>query len=156
MATPSPAHTATGTQLPAGMEAGEAWPPQAQLPGSCHSSWSCSRAARAEPELPGRAQPWSPSLPRGTTAPKLGHSRIPLPPPARETPPGTALDLGELASKALAPLCPSGCPALTSLLGTGGFQNTDTAQGEVSTLTQGFVVKVRIWKLFTPQWVIQT
>lgn len=60
-------------------------------------------------------------------------------------------------SKAGAPLCPSGCPALTSLLtGTGVFQNTDTWQGEVSTLTQGFVGKGRIWKLFTPQWVIQT
>lgn len=143
--------------VPGGIKPGEAQPPKkpAQLPGEAQPQknqpsslgvpqqlellpeWMPGVALGAALPLPSPGAPWTHQDPQG---PLLEHS-------AR----------GGAGSTAQAPLWPSGCPALTSLLtGTGVFQNTDTSQGEVSTLTQGFVGKGRIWKLFTPQWVIQT
>lgn len=143
---PSP-KTAQISQKPRSHNSSAPW--DGHSPTRAPSSWNCCQSTpRAEPG-PGAALP---SPPQGHHGPPGS----PGTPRAWEALLEHSASLGG-GSKAGAPLCPSGWPALTSLLtGTGVFQNTDTWQGEVSTLTQGFVGKGRIWKLFTPRWVIQT
>lgn len=70
--------------------------------------------------------------------------------------PGIALDLGELGAKLWLLSALQDAQHWPHCSGAGVFQNTDTSEGGIATLIQGFVGKVRIWKLSTPQWVIQT
>lgn len=121
-----------GIKFPGGIKTGEAGPqhqpsslelPQ-QLELLPQRIRGLSRSCRGEPGRERHRGHRCPFPPQGHHRPTLTHPdtpRFPLTLPAWETPPGTALDLGALASKALAPPCPSGCPALTSLLGNRGF-----------------------------------
>lgn len=121
-----------GIKFPGGIKTGEAGPQHQpsslELPRQLEllpqRIRGLSRSCQGEPGRERHRGHRCPFPPQGHHRPTLTHPdtpRFPLTLPAWETPPGTALDLGALASKALAPPCPSGCPALTSLLGNRGF-----------------------------------
>lgn len=150
-------------------------PAPCELPRQLELQSGCRSCRRARPGSGSGAALPLPS-PRAPQPQTLGHSRIPTGIPSRiltgipsripsriptdtsclETPPGTALPPGDWRAKLRLLSVLQDAQHWPHGSRSGVFQNTDTSEGEVSTLTQGFVVKVRIWKLFTPQWVIQT
>lgn len=76
-------------------------------------------------------------------SPRLGHTRIPPDTSCLETPPSTALHLRDGTAKLWLLSGLQDAQHWPHCSGTGVFQNADTSEGEVSTLTQGFVVRVK-------------
>lgn len=98
-----------GIQFPGGMGTGEAQPQLQPSP------WEGPAAGIAPVWIRGWAGAAGGPGP-GAPQPKPQHSTIP-PTLAVGNPSWSSSGSGEVGSRALAPLCPSGCPALTSLLG---------------------------------------